>query len=740
MADITAETLARAKASLDLTPEMYEEAREKLQSWDLEVNDDMVRSWMALKILRGASGLRLTKKIFASFQVRVDQTTSLSTSYWLVMKKDLPQLPAGIVEKAIDPASIADFPSGIDKDTVWILSKKVPLASLPDQVCKLKSSCSTVRSLAVPHAAGDGSSIVSGPSDPAPANTVATGFGTAAGGTPVPSGTMRVLGRDPSDPVEPVSVDGWAETLAVNTEKCFDNKQFYGLDRADPTKAIFWLRSYKQNVAFMVTKEDPAFTAPIRRYLSYVAQKLLDEHCLDVLQKFVTEMKEIEGLAPALLTPLSKAIMKLAETDLAADEGFDLNFLAQWPDRKNKFHSSTLFADYGLARFDARKALAKSPQTDTARRALLIDELLSKTPTDKERQELEVMKTLLSAVSQIEKMVYLVGDSGRAMILKEWIPNDGRVAFEPYGRSGGTLQDCKIDAIAETAQFVMKSPAAIEATRHPMLQLVLKEWGPMLAKIEAEGMESSDRVEILRFVNRVFTELLAVKTEMAFPTAGAVETATVMRLGFIPHLVKSVSGIFKKFGADEKPGTALVALREAWLGQKKKEEAEVEQKKKDEADALALEKKDDANSEERPATTTAEASSGPAQGQVVLNAQNTSVGQLVRVISKTEKAIHGKLAKVTIVNDASLWVKIVDGTAGGEPFKRTFKQVKPADNPGDSSVSGLVAAAGSDSASSGLKRLSEDGIETPLAKSAKIADGGNQKAMAIFGKASLEEE
>ena len=103
------------------------------------------------------------------------------------------------------------------------------------------------------------------------------------------------------------------------------------------------------------------------------------------------------------------------------------------------------------------------------------------------------------------------------------------------------------------------------------------------------------------------------------------------------------------------------------------------------------------------------------------------VGMVVKTVSGINKGeLHDKKAEITMVNPASVWVRLLEGPLAGtenDEMKRTYKQIRPftEDRPAPSTVP-----------PAGQKRAADasgDAAEA-AAKKAKAAE----RAKEIFGK------
>ena len=65
-----------------------------------------------------------------------------------------------------------------------------------------------------------------------------------------------------------------------------------------------------------------------------------------MLPYLAKEIETVEQKAPLLVSPLAKALCRMAKVDLKSGGGFGVAFLATWPARESRLQESALDRDY----------------------------------------------------------------------------------------------------------------------------------------------------------------------------------------------------------------------------------------------------------------------------------------------------------------------------------------------------------------------------------------------------------
>ena len=771
--------LEDAKASIDVDADKTAKAERTLKGWGVPVTEDSVRQFFALRMLKGP-GSNITKKLWEKHETRTEDRTEVSVTWHLVLRKDLPVLPACAVGKAVDPRSIPNFPKSLKPEDCWVLPKSVPVAILGDNVQKLKRSAALVSTLPLSEYNPVGSAAGSGTEQNQSDDLEKEETPDLA---PKPQDKSKcILNRHASNPDKDEDVN-WAEKQALNTEKFFAAEKLT-TQMPDSTYVIHWVRSFKENVdciqkAAQAQEKAAQFPVNCRAFLSFVTEELMKRRSLHCLPDFVAEFKCVKDVAPELVSPLCDTLIRLAQSNNAKTEektNFSLAPLSEWPVRKAKFEECTLWRQFEEERDEAAlQDIKKNVSEERKARLQRLIDIYPKIPSGQSKDEATIIKMILQHPSNEDTLVFLLEEPKRCAVLKEWFPGDGRCGFEVLSRPAVDLQGVAAKEFTLKAQIAFKSERATKAVKNPVVQLLLKEWR-QLSSIAVDKTFERERDELLA---RFFEDLFVLKLGLSRDgSSGGTFSSLPPNVpdDFVKGVAKSATAMYKKWMDCE--GTdfpALVAFAAKFREVQSKEAATkkqvAEEEAKKQAEEAAAKKQDEeaakmqSEAELKPAEEEQNAKAesvvgGPADGGSGvkrafqdaekksgagdLSKDDVEIGMTVLTVSGKDKAkTDNKRAKVTVVNSSSLWVEFLEGPACGEAWHARYRNVKRVPD-GKSELQNIVDPAGA------LKRKAEETIQSPLEKQSKgtassSADGGPaavnagiQKAMAIFAKSGTD--
>ena len=180
----------------------------------------------------------------------------------------------------------------------------------------------------------------------------------------------------------------WTEPIIMKVEECLKKSELFPEEGADPSEehASYWFNSFCENVEVQKEssqQDSPEKPDPVKRFLSYMAKRLLRIPCFDKVKKFAQYFDRCHTVDPSMVSdsPTVQAFCKLAAEDPKSnnDKPFDTHFLSQWPDRKLAFQSCPLYSDYKKTRDNERLVMVRSSSgMDNAMRLSIVKQLRAK--------------------------------------------------------------------------------------------------------------------------------------------------------------------------------------------------------------------------------------------------------------------------------------------------------------------------------------------------------------------------
>ena len=494
----------------------------------------------------------------------------------------------------------------------------------------------------------------------------------------------------------------------MKIEECLKANELFPEEGADLSEehASYWFNSFCENIEVQKesSHQDSPSPDPVKRFLSYMAKRLLRIPCFDKVKKFAPYFDRCHTVDPSMVSdsPTVQAFCKLAAEDPKSDKTFDMCFLSQWPDRKLALQSSLLYSDYKKTRDNERlkKARVSMDEMDSnAMRLSIIKQLRLKKGSFSAdvHDELLCIETYLTTSSREDRLCHLLVLHQRFNWVRSWLPKEGAHAFEYWGRTRGSFGDVTMQKLTQTSKQIMASKKLLQAVRHPIAAFLLKDWRTMQAQARCDHEDTSfDVPEVVEFVNHIFQELFVLKLYVEQPAASQQyqsEAPPAMAGNFGKALMKAVlvhqrtlpngctcsalKALFNhnKEPTDKKDPIPIVAVAH-----------HVGENSKEPTPSGALASASDGDSEKKPIASHAVTHDGKkAKGlnQVqagstgVLSQKDISVGMKVRTVSHVNKSeLDDKLAMVMVVNRASLWVKFLEGNKETHDMKRTYSQIK----------------------------------------------------------------
>ena len=492
-------------------------------------------------------------------------------------------------------------------------------------------------------------------------------------------------------------------------EECLKANELFPEEGADLSEehASYWFNSFCENIEVQnkSSHQDSPSPDPVKRFLSYMAKRLLRIPCFDKVKKFAQYFDRCHTVDPSMVSdsPTVQAFCKLAAEDPKSDRAFDMCFLSQWPDRKLALQSSPLYCDYKRTRDNERLKVARSAiEMDNPNRLSLIKQLRLKKGSFSAdvHDELLCIETYLTTSSREDRLCHLLVLHQRFNWVRSWLPKEGAHAFEYWGRTRGSFGDVTMQKLTTTSKQIMASKKMLQAVRHPIAAFLLKDWKAMQAQARCDHEDTSfDVPEVVEFVNHIFQELFVLKLYVEQPAASQQyqsEAPPAMAGNFGKALMKAVLVHQRKLPN----GCTCSALNALFIHNKEQTDNKDPipvgavahhdgENSKEPTPSGALTSASDVDSEKKPIASHAVTHDGKkAKGlnQVqagstgVLSQDDVSVGMKVRTFSHVNKSeLDDKLAVVMVANKSSLWVKFLEGPKESHNMKRTYSQIKLCD-------------------------------------------------------------
>ena len=339
----------------------------------------------------------------------------------------------------------------------------------------------------------------------------------------------------------------------MKVEECLKKSELFPEEGADPSEehASYWFNSFCENVEVQKEssrQDSPEKPDPVKRFLSYMAKRLLRIPCFDKVKKFAQYFDRCHTVDPSMVSdsPTVQAFCKLAAEDSKSDRAFDMCFLSRWPDRKLALQSSPLYRDYKKTRDNERLKAARSAiEMDNPNRLSIIKQLRLKKGSFSAdvHDELLCIETYLTTSCPVDRLCHLLVLHQRFNWVRSWIPTGGALDFECWGRTKGSFGDVTMQKLTNTSKYLMTSKKLIQAVRHPIAGFLLKDWKATQAQAHCDHEGTSfDAPEVVEFVNHIFRELFVLKLYVEQPAASQYqfEVPPGMAVNFGKALMKAV--------------------------------------------------------------------------------------------------------------------------------------------------------------------------------------------------------
>ena len=141
--------------------------------------------------------------------------------------------------------------------------------------------------------------------------------------------------------------------------------------------------------------------------------------CLEHLPAFAMEFKEVQKVAPDLISPLCATVVMMNEPGAMAS--FSLDHLSKWPVRKGKFEECELFKQFEEER-DVWIFEGIKKDVDAERKVRLdrLAEIYPKIRSTQNKAEATIIRSIFEQPSQEDTLIFLLEDTKRCAVLKEW--------------------------------------------------------------------------------------------------------------------------------------------------------------------------------------------------------------------------------------------------------------------------------------------------------------------------------
>ncbi|CAJ1404461.1 unnamed protein product [Effrenium voratum] len=238
--------------------------------------------------------------------------------------------------------------------------------------------------------------------------------------------------------------------------RAFEAGRLLSDDKASPDFAEFWLRHFTRHCEkYKDQAEIPDF---LRSYVGFTVRSLLGAQCLQDLPSFAKLFKALKNTHAKLVTPLALALIQLSDSpDTEEEVCFDGLSMSQ----QHTFFQSAVYLQYAQKKLMRRiECVQKDHSRSPEIRLPIIKDLLQHTLSEEQRVSLEFARTMLSPLSAVEHLSYLMEDVSRFDLLQLWFgPSDHRsclqcfctgkvtcVSFEEFNRAA-QLASCCAEAV-----------------------------------------------------------------------------------------------------------------------------------------------------------------------------------------------------------------------------------------------------------------------------------------------------
>ena len=417
----------------------------------IEVTEDWVRLYVALRRASGSSTMRLSASQLRRWKAKVSQSTTVKRKVFIVKKAALERLPAypEDLDKWLIPRGELELPADIHGDddvfiddgydrsklnmpgilhlevaVRWSREKRTGGRS---SGLSLTDDGSYERPLlrSLPSISDAGSEISEQPAAPA--------LQQPAAAAPAAEQTAPPAAAPAAEQTLPAPAVGESEgssepekamaDIISQTVKALGCGRWVSNDSSLPNTVEFWVRLFTNDMT-KKPKEETKLTEPQKGFVKYITKSLYESDCgYSNLRFVVPHIVKLQQWSSELVPPLATVLCRLSEVDL--EQPASLELFHKWLQQDfslsqmQTVYNSVMYAGFLKKRVGAQ--LKKAQEDMTARETLL--PLLEASAADSLEMaaELKIVRTLEDTTVKLKQKVDLLWSTPSALeIVTKW--------------------------------------------------------------------------------------------------------------------------------------------------------------------------------------------------------------------------------------------------------------------------------------------------------------------------------
>ena len=674
----------------------------------IEVTEDWVRLYVALRRASGSSAVRLNATHLRRWRMQVSQSTTVKRKVFIVKKAALAELPAypPDLQKWIIPRGDIDLPADIYGDDVVFVDDGYERSklNLPGLLhlevavkCTRDNSSGRTSGLSEEFASdGEGSGRPSGSCSGVP-SVVSDDIAMSVEDSKPPAAaapaaeqhqpeSMSLVTMQPGNEPEKAMADIIAQTV-----KALGLGRWVSHDLSLPNTVEFWVRLFTHDITKKPSAESK-LTEPQRGYVRFITKVLYEnENSYSNLPFIVPHLIKMQKWSTDLVPPLATVLVKLNEVDF------------EKPDTETTFHEwlqqefklaqmQTLYNSEMYTGFLKQRLAAqfKKAQQDQAARPTFLPLLQDSQLSEDMAAQVRIVATLDNSAVQLNQKVELLWSAPNAWaIISQWTGlKDQWAKYMPFAKNStfpqasgfqamnvyAVMGDLEDAGIVEVPNMGLKTLFAefskVRKTGNDFLSRVMQEqivarMGAIAAAPAAETSEQSQDID-LSDCKEVAKELCKQWGAASKNAAAKYPLLKVLQDAFArtPRRTLSDAGKVDPKGAPAAPAAAGAdqTIEDAEAGENNREGAPA-------APAAA-------DAAEDAPTVEVGSSADTAKGPKDKGGRLLEAGAIVVMTAKKQKdQYHGFKAKILRVNTQHVVLSILEGPRKGDKRKHTFATV-----------------------------------------------------------------
>ena len=424
----------------------------------IEVTEDWVRLYVALRRASGSSSMRLSASQLRRWKAKACQQTTVKRKVFIVKKAALDRLPAPPedLEKWLIPRGELELPADIHGDDDVFIDDGYDRSKLNmpgilhlEVAVKWSREKSTGGSssglplsdnnedeyarppLRSHRALSDaGSEISEQPAAAAPAAEQTAPPAAAPAAEQTLSAPAAGESEGSSEPERAMA------DIISQTVKALGCGRWVSNDSSLPNTVEFWVRLFTNDMT-KKPKEESKLTEPQKGFVKYITKSLYESDCgYSNLRFVVPHIVKMQQWSSEVVPPLATVLVKLSEVDCeqpATEELFHSWLQKDFSlSQMQTVYNSVMYAGFLKKRVAAQ--LKKAQEDMTARKILL--PLLEASAADSLAAELKIVTTLEDTTVKLKQKVHLLWSTPSALeILTKWAGlNDAWAKYMPFAK------------------------------------------------------------------------------------------------------------------------------------------------------------------------------------------------------------------------------------------------------------------------------------------------------------------